>query len=181
MGSCKRKVLFKDGRSNEFLLIITDAPKEAIENYCRWHNLMMESEEYFEIFASLKAQHYVKELLDSEVDELEDVDIVGYDACYDFRQYTKLTGEVDGFRTVKITAGMTQEFEIINTNAPDHVIKMQLMYISTCKEEGKTVPANPYGIIEEFGYTVNCIGNQDTCNGTNEENTIDVEFDYYDL
>lgn len=33
----KRKVLFTDGMSSDFLLIITDAPKTDIEEYCRWH------------------------------------------------------------------------------------------------------------------------------------------------
>ena len=84
---------------------------------------------------------------------------------------------MNGYRTIKITAGMTQEFEIIWTNAPDHVIKAQLMYIAACEEEGKQVPENPYGMIEEFGYVANVIGNQD---GT-EDAIIDAEFDYYDL
>ena len=52
-------------------------------------------------------------------------------------------------RVVKITAGMTQEFEIIHTDAPDHVIKAQMMYISACEEEGKKVPENPYDLIGE--------------------------------
>ena len=178
----RRKILFTDGMSNDFLLIITDAPKEDIEKYCRWHNLMMEDGGHFEPFAPLKAQHYVKELLDSEIDDLEDVDIIGFDACYDFGQYTKLTEKIDGFRTVKITAGMTQEFEVISTNAPDNVIRTQLMYISTCEEEGKTVPENPYGMIEEFGYVVNVLGCQDDFDSEDMETAIiDAEFDYYDL
>ncbi len=86
------------------------------------------------------------------------------------------------FRTIKITAGMTQEFEILSTDAPDHVIKAQLMYISACEEEGKTVPENVYGMIEEFGYTVNCIGSHDSMNYEDEEELdIDKEFDYYEL
>lgn len=86
------------------------------------------------------------------------------------------------FRTIKITAGMTQEFEIISTDAPDHVIKTQLMYISTCEEEGKQVPENPYGIIEEFGYTVNCLVCQDDFDSEDMETAIiDAEFDYYNL
>ena len=67
----------------------------------------------------------------------------------------KMEGELmdmNKYRTIKITAGMTQEFEIIWTNAPDHVIKAQLMYIAACEEEGKQVHENPYGMIEEFGY-----------------------------
>ena len=94
-------------------------------------------------------------------------------------------GEVDdmnGYRTIKITAGMTQEFEIIWTNAPDHVIKAQLMYIAACEEEGKQVLENPYGMIEEFGYVVNVIGSQDSLTTEDlEDAIIDAEFDYYDL
>lgn len=88
----------------------------------------------------------------------------------------------NGYRTIKITAGMTQEFEIISTNAPDHVIKAQLMYIAACEEEGKEIPENPYGMIKEFGYTVNLIGCQDDLSQEDlEEAIIDKEFDYYDL
>ena len=86
------------------------------------------------------------------------------------------------YRTIKITAGMTQEFEVIWTNAPDHIIKAQLMYIAACEEEGKQVPENPYGMIEEFGYVVNLIGNQDDLSAEDMEDAIiDAEFDYYDL
>ena len=83
----RRKVLFTDGMSNDFLLIITDAPKEAIESYCRYHNRGMEDGGHFEAFGTLKAQYYVKELLDSEIDEKEDLEIIGYDEVYDFSQY----------------------------------------------------------------------------------------------
>lgn len=85
----RRKVLFTDGMSSDFLLIITDAPKEAIENYCRYHNRMMEDGGHFEMFGTLKAQYYVKELLDSEIDEKEDVEIISYDESYDFSQYAR--------------------------------------------------------------------------------------------
>ena len=39
------------------------------------------------------------------------------------------------YRTIKITAGMTQEFEIIWTNAPDHVIKAQLSILQLAKKK----------------------------------------------
>ena len=88
----------------------------------------------------------------------------------------------NGYRTIKITAGMTQEFEIIWTNAPDHVIKAQLMYIAACEEEWKQVPENPYGMIGEFGYVANVIGCQDNLTMEDlEDAIIDEEFDYYDL
>ena len=86
------------------------------------------------------------------------------------------------YRTIKITAGMAPEFEIIWTNAPDHVIKAQLMYIAACEEERKQVPEKPYGMIEEFGYTANVIGNHDSLTMEDlEDAIIDEEFDYYDL
>lgn len=175
----RRKVLFTDGMSNDFLLIITDATKEAIEKYCVYHNLMMEDGGHFEVFDTLKAQYYVKELLDSEVDEKEDLEIIGYDEVFDFNEYTNRT---EGYRTIKITAGMMPEFEIISTNAPDHVIKAQLMYIVACEEEGKQVTENPYGMIEELGYIANVIGSQDSLTTEDLEDVIiDAEFDYYDL
>lgn len=89
---------------------------------------------------------------------------------------------MNGYRIIKITAGMAQEFEIISTNAPDHVIKAQLMYISACEEEGKEIPENPYGMIEEFGYVANVIGSQDSLTAEDLQDVIiDAEFDYYDL
>lgn len=85
------------------------------------------------------------------------------------------------FRTIKITAGMTQEFEIIWTDAPDYVIKAQLTYNNACEEEGKTIE-NPYYVIEELGYTANCLGCQVDFDSEDMETAIiDAEFDYYDI
>lgn len=79
------------------------------------------------------------------------------------------------YRMIKITAGMTGEFEIISTNAPDQLIEKQLK--DNIKREENLKPIeNPYGIIEKEGYTVNLIG----CHSIDEEPTIDKEFDYYD-
>lgn len=83
----RRKVLFTNGMSNEFMLIITDAPRDAIESYCYRVNKVMEDGEHIEPFDSLKAQYYVKELLDSEVDDIDDVGIIGYDESYDLCNY----------------------------------------------------------------------------------------------
>ena len=93
--------------------------------------------------------------------------------------YPELSKE--GFRTIKITAGMTQEFEIISTDAPDYVIKAQLTYNNACEEEGKIIE-NPYYVIEELGYTANCLGCQDDFDSEDMETAIiDAEFDYYDI
>lgn len=84
----KRKVLFRDGMSDDFLLIITDAPKTDIEVYCKWHVRQIENGwENCETFQPLKAKYHVKELLDSEIDEAEDLELIGYDECYDFSNY----------------------------------------------------------------------------------------------
>lgn len=84
----RKKVLFVDGMSNDFLLIITDAPKANIEEYCRWHVQQIENGwKNYETFSPLKAKYYVKELLDSEIDDSEDIELIGYDECYDFSAY----------------------------------------------------------------------------------------------
>lgn len=81
------------------------------------------------------------------------------------------------FRTIKITTGMTMEYEIISTNAPDSVIHRQLKANSRNQENLESID-NPYNIIQASGYVVKVIGNQDDfdCN----EVVIDVEFDYCD-
>ena len=82
----RRKVLFTYGMSNDAMIIITDAPKEAIEDWCRRYVEEMENGQntYFD---SLKALYYVKELHDSEVDDAEDIEIIGYDEAYDLNNY----------------------------------------------------------------------------------------------
>lgn len=84
----RRKVLFTDGMSDDFLLIITDAPKADIEKYCRWHVEQIENGwKDCKTFQPLKAMYYIKELLDSEIDGRDDLELIGYDECYDFSTY----------------------------------------------------------------------------------------------
>lgn len=95
--------------------------------------------------------------------------------------YKEWKDRENGFRIIKIRAGMTYDFEIIKTNASDALIKAQLMYISTCEENGDEIK-EPYGIIEAMGYTVESIGCQDDIDFDELETmNIDTEFDYYDL
>lgn len=177
----RRKLLFRDGTTNEFLLIITDAPKEAIVNYCIWRNQKIEDGWCYEKFAPLKAKYYVKELLDSEVDDFEDADIIGYDVVYDFGQYSKLTKSIEGYRTIKMFAGMTGEFEVISTNAPNSVILANMKYVTKLEEEGSTVE-NPYAIIEAMGFTTNVLGSHEDFSSDDLENAIiDESFDYYNV
>ena len=84
----RRKVLFTHGMSGDFLLVITDAPKEAIEKYCRWHLLQEENGwKNCETFQPLKEKYHVKELLDSVIDDSDDIELIGYDECYDLSNY----------------------------------------------------------------------------------------------
>ena len=83
----RRKVLFTNGMSSDFMLIITDAPKEKIEAYCYRLNKIIEDGGHVEPFDTLKAQYYVKELLDSEIDDREDAEIIGWVESYDLCDY----------------------------------------------------------------------------------------------
>lgn len=93
--------------------------------------------------------------------------------------YPELSTE--GYRTIKFTAGMMQEFEIISTNAPDSVIKANLQYISSCEEAGEQIE-NPYAVIEAMGFVAKCLGCQDDFDSDDMERAIiDAEFDYYNF
>lgn len=84
----KRKVLFTYGMSNDYQLIITDAPKEAIEEWCVHYVTDMENGECNEPFYNLKALYYVLELLDSELEKDKDcLELLGYDETYDYSNY----------------------------------------------------------------------------------------------
>lgn len=83
----RRKVFFTNGMNPDKMIIITDAPKEKIEAFCRHLNQEMEDGEntYFDF---LKKDYYVNVLFDSEfTSESEDIDVIGYDECYDFSDY----------------------------------------------------------------------------------------------
>lgn len=81
-----RKILFTYGMSNDAMIIITDAPIEALENFCKQYNEDMENGVNFG-FDRLKTQYYVKVLHDSEVDPHDDIEIIGYGESYDFNDY----------------------------------------------------------------------------------------------
>ena len=83
----RRKVLLTNGMSSDMMLIITDAPKEKIEEFCRHLNQEMEDGKntYFDF---LKKEYYVNVLFDSELtSESEDVDVIGYDEVYNLFDY----------------------------------------------------------------------------------------------
>lgn len=80
-------------------------------------------------------------------------------------------------RMVKISAGMTQEFEVIQTNAPDEVILEQIRKNNQRSEEGVVID-EPYDVIEKRGYHVDVIGCQYD-DELMEKIQIDAEFDAY--
>jgi len=79
--------------------------------------------------------------------------------------------DIKMYRKIKLYAGMTSEYEIISTNAPDELIMQQM--VATMQSDG----ADPYGMIEEAGYTVNVLGCQDDYD--DGEIVVNKEFDYY--
>ena len=76
------------------------------------------------------------------------------------------------YRKIRLYAGMTSEYEIISTNAPDELIIQQMAATIQSNDID-----NPYEIIEEAGYTVNVLGCQDDYD--DGEIAVDIEFDYY--
>ena len=65
------------------MLIITDAPQERIENWCRRYNQGI----CVEPFDTLMTSSYVKILHDSEVDDNEDIEVIGFDEVYELDNY----------------------------------------------------------------------------------------------
>jgi hypothetical protein len=83
----KRKVLLTYGMSNDCILILTNATKQAIEKWCYNYNEEMENGKntYLD---SLQKDYYVEILLDSEEDII-DIKDVEYDEVYDRANYIK--------------------------------------------------------------------------------------------
>lgn len=83
-----RKVLFTNGMSDDYMIVITDATKEAIEDWCHGYNKEMEDGENT-YFSRLEDDYYVKVLADSEVDGFDraDLEVIGYDEAYDLADY----------------------------------------------------------------------------------------------
>lgn len=84
-----KRVLFTYGMSYDRMLIITDAPKESIEEWLRRYNKAIENGESYELFDTLKTQYLVKKLIDSELDMFawEMCELIGYDEVYDIADY----------------------------------------------------------------------------------------------
>ena len=96
----KRKVLITNELSNDAMLIITDAPKKAVEQWCRNYVSEIEDGEntYFD---SLEKNYYVKVLYDSEryageglESSKDDIDVIGYDEVYELYAYYEILGVI---------------------------------------------------------------------------------------
>lgn len=86
-----KKVLFTAGMSNDYMIIITDAPKERLEAFCYSYNEQIENGKEITAFNELKKEYYLKFLADSEIDNFdkEDIEIIGYSEAYDLFDYYK--------------------------------------------------------------------------------------------
>ena len=86
-----RKVLFVvDDATDEAQMIITDAPKEAIERWCRRWNELYKNEMYtmFGSFDTLKAEYFVQEIdISDEQFGNELINTIGYHEIYDYNNY----------------------------------------------------------------------------------------------
>ena len=83
-------------------------------------------------------------------------------------------------KIIKITNGMEQDFEIIETNAPEKAIKFQLIHNNELLEARQPI-SNPYNIIEKLGYFVKTIGDSDSLSDSDVKALeIAQEYDCYD-
>lgn len=80
-------------------------------------------------------------------------------------------------QTIKLMAGMTNEYEIIKTDAPINLINQQLRQNNELQESLKAGYFDPYLLLTESGYEVEIIGCQDDFD--QQEIEIDIELDYY--
>lgn len=107
----RRKVLFTYGMSHDAMIIITDATKKRIEQVCCLKKTM----EYGigNAVDCLKVTNYVKELFDSEVDENEDIEVIGYDEVYDLTTYFKLINDRE-LDEKEVVEEMNKYYTIVN-------------------------------------------------------------------
>ena len=83
-----RKILITSGMNSDSLLLLTDAPKEAIENWCKKYNEEMENGNNIYL-GDLKENYCTKVIADSETSDFDrsDLEIIGYDESYDLFDY----------------------------------------------------------------------------------------------
>lgn len=63
---------------------------------------------------------------------------------------------MNNLRTIKISFKNSNDFEIINTDAPDDAILTQLTYNAICAEEHQS-GLDPYAVLKAMEYTVNIV------------------------
>lgn len=83
----KRKVLITDGMSNDYMLILTNATKQAIKQWCYNYNEELENGQNT-YFNKLQKEYYVEVLLDSELD-VANIKDIEYDEIYDLKDYMR--------------------------------------------------------------------------------------------
>lgn len=130
----RRKVLFTWGMTHDQMLIITDAPKEDIENWCRRYKLQQENGGGYELFDTLKTKYYVKELLDSEIDDEESFEVLGFDEAYDFSDYDT---EDDDIETPYPFLQTLEEFSLLQQLVPEMLdsLEKEMAWYDTASEE----------------------------------------------
>lgn len=84
----RRKILITHGMSNDKVIILTDATRERIEECCRLE--LTQEHGIFHALECLKVTNCVKELFDSEVDDMEEIDSIGYEEVYDLSDYAEI-------------------------------------------------------------------------------------------
>lgn len=72
----RRLVLFVNGMSDDFFLLLTDAPQKYIEEYCKWYNKWIENGGQGDFLGFLRKKYYVNLLIDSETGDKEELEVI---------------------------------------------------------------------------------------------------------
>lgn len=181
-----RKILITSGMCDDYMIILTDAPKYMIEKWCCHYNWEKENGKntYFEL---LNRDYSVKVLADSQIHSFDrqEIEAIGYAESYDLSDYPAaewgqpFTGlKKTDFRTICFCYKGSDNFEIVYTDAPNSALALHVAYKNTCHKEN-LVPRDDYFPIQEMGYQINLIGtNADLDKEEVAFAVIDASFEY---
>lgn len=156
-----RKVLFTDGMSDDVMLIVTDAPKEVLEEWCVLYIQDLENGENSGFMRLIEDGYNVTILLDSTEDTFDDdiIDTIGFDESYDFSdycidKYLKHLKETKGLRLIHIQGGMCDDGFFVLTDAPDEILEKQIRINAVLELSDGVEVKDDFSFVKEKEYTV---------------------------
>lgn len=161
--------------SDEGLIIVDKSPLEDYEEcgYVEWQQehlvLYIDDEDFQEWLNKI-----IRTILNGDVFEKHNFDV------QELISLMKQVVKKKKFRNIKLYGGMTGEYEVIKTDAPNSAIKAEIVYhnASVDDDDYEWTKQIVYPIMTALGYSVECLGCQNDFEDESIE--IDASFDYYD-